>query len=146
MFINDVLNSGALPSLELSMRFAAQRQQVIAHNVANLETPDFRPVDVSVNGFRKALSAAVEVRRKSGGGDSAPLPWRDTRDIKLRPDGSLVLEPGTPSPGVLFHDRNNRDLEKTMQDMVENVSAFRVASDFFRTRMDILRTAISQRP
>lgn len=145
MFIDDLVNSGALPTLDLSMRFAAQRQQIIAHNVANLETPDFRPMDVSVGGFRKALAGAVEARRRSGVSDSAPLPWRDTADIKRLADGGLTLLPKTASPGVLFHDRNNRDLEKTMQDMVENVGAFRIASDFYRTRMDILRMAISQR-
>lgn len=146
VFINDLVNSGPLPALELSMRFAAQRQQIIAHNVANLETPDFRPADVSVSDFRRSLGAAVEERRRSGSGESAPLPWRGTREIKALPDGGLALTPRHPSPGVLFHDRNNRDLEKTMQDMVENVGAFRVASDFFRTRLDLLRAAISQRP
>lgn len=128
------------------MRFAAQRQQLIAHNVANLETPDFLAADVSVNDFRRSLAAAVEERRGTQGGENVPLAWRGTREVKPLADGGLALRPRHASPGVLFHDRNNRDLEKTMQDMVENVSAFRVASDFFRTHMDLLRAAISQRP
>jgi flagellar basal-body rod protein FlgB len=61
------------------------------------------------------------------------------------PGGGLTLKPRTPSGNVLYHDRNNRDLERLMQDLSENVLAFRVASDLLRRENDLLRTAISQR-
>jgi flagellar basal body rod protein FlgB len=46
---------------------------------------------------------------------------------------------------VLFHDRNNRDLERLMQGLAENTTTYRVAADLLRSRYDVLRTAISQR-
>ncbi len=143
MIFSEITSSGAIPVLEATMRFAARRQTVIAGNIANIETPDYRPMDVSVPAFRKTLMAAVEARRALGGNGEVHL--QDTREVQTLPDGSLALKPRTASPGVLFHDRNNRDLETLMQDMVENAGAFRVASDFLRGRHDLIKMAIAQR-
>lgn len=143
MIFSEITSSGAIPVLEASMRFAARRQAIIAGNIANIETPDYRPMDVSVDGFRRTLAQAVATRRSAGGNGEISL--QSTREVQTLPDGTMTLHPGTASPGVLFHDRNNRSLEKLMQDSVENVGAFRVASDFLRTRYDLLKMAIAQR-
>jgi flagellar basal-body rod protein FlgB len=140
MFIDGLLNSGAIPSLERSVQFAARRQEIISHNIANLSTPNFQPMDVSVGGFQKALGEAVDRRRQQMGG-RGPLRLESTREVSVTGRG-LELTPQQPSGNVLFHDRNNRDLERTMQDMVENLTAFRVASDLLKGRMDLLNSAI----
>lgn len=144
MAIGELFSSGAVPVLEMSVRFAAQRQRLIAHNIANFETPDFRPMDVSVKGFQKMLSEAVEARRSTGSGEGE-LEWHETDEVQRADGDGIVLTPKTASNGILFHDRNNRDLERTMQDLAENASAYRVASDFLRTRFELLRAAIAQR-
>jgi flagellar basal-body rod protein FlgB len=144
MFIGDITNSGATPALEMAMSFASQRHQLIAGNIANFETPDYRPLDVSVPQFRKVLAEAVDRRRASGSGDGE-LRWNETREITRGVGGGLRLIARTPGSGTLFHDRNNRDLERTMQDLVENAGAFRVASDLLRSRTDIMRAALAQR-
>lgn len=69
---------------------------------------------------------------------------RSTEEVRIEPDGFLRLTPQTPRPGMLLHDRNNRDLERLMQDLVENMSAFRVASDLLKSQMDTLMTAIRE--
>jgi len=143
MIFSEITSSGAIPVLEASMRFAARRQEIIAGNIANIETPDYRPMNVSVAGFRKALAEAVEARRGRGG--NGEIRVQDPREVRNLPDGSMVLTPRTASPGVLFHDRNNRNVETLMQDLVENAGAFRVAGDFLRTRYDLLRMAIAER-
>lgn len=68
-----------------------------------------------------------------------------TREIEIGRDGSLRLNPRTSSGNILFHDRNNRDLERTMQSLVENASAFRVATDLLRNRTTALRDAMAER-
>lgn len=146
MFIGDIVNSGPIPVLEAGMRFAAQRQRLIAHNIANLDTPDFRPVDLSVASFQKALSNAVDNRRASTGGEHGPLQFQKTDELELLPDGSLRTTPATPSSNVLFHDRNNRDLERLMADQSETIAAYRAASELLRGRFEILKAAIAQRP
>jgi len=73
------------------------------------------------------------------------LPRRDTREVEFRRDGSLSLTPKTPANNVLFHDRNNRDVERLMQDLAENSAVFRFSTEMIRSRTELLRTAISQR-
>ena len=68
VFIDQVSNAGALPTLRAMLSFASQRQQLIAHNIANLETPNFQPVDVSPQTFQAALADAVDERRSRNGG------------------------------------------------------------------------------
>jgi len=143
--IKDLASSGAIPALELTMRFAGARQRIIAHNIANLDTPNFQPKDVSPRDFQEMLGEAIDARRSNNGGAAGDLEWRETRQVQRSPDGGLTLEPLADAPGVLFHDRNNRDLERLMQSMVENAGMFRVASDLLRQRYSMLRAAISER-
>jgi len=147
MFIDEVTSSGAMPALEMMVRFAGSRQRVIAHNIANIDTPNFRPMDVSPAGFQAALAEAVQRRRNATGGEHGSLEWKNTSEVQAAGDrdGGLELTPKTPSGNILFHDRNNRDLERTMQDLVENVTVFRAAVDLMRGRTELLRQAISER-
>lgn len=143
--IADLAHAGATPVLEQMMRFTAQRQRLLAHNVANIDTPDFVPLDVSPRSFQAALRDAVKSRRASGRLDGGDVSTFTTREIERTASGDLRLRPGTASGNVLYHDRNNRDFEGLMQDLAENGMAFRVASDLLRREMDVLRVAISQR-
>ncbi|MFI4882785.1 MAG: flagellar basal body rod protein FlgB [Phycisphaerales bacterium JB064] len=143
--LKQTIQAGSLPALEAMVRFTGQRQRLLAHNVANLTTPDFQTVDVSPQGFQEMLAEAVDKRRKATGGVEGRLEMRNTREVRVRPDGGLSLLPNRNHGGVLLHDRNNRDVERLMQDMTENYGMYRVANDLMRSRVGVLRTAISQR-
>jgi flagellar basal-body rod protein FlgB len=142
--IRDVLNSGAVPALEAMASFAAQRHRIITGNIANMDTPDYQPADVSVTDFQEALGKAVD-RRRSARAPGASLPLASTREMEVDRGGRLTLRPQTASGNILFHDRNNRDLERTMQSLAENVGAYRLATDLLRSRHESLRMAISER-
>ncbi|MDQ7014165.1 MAG: hypothetical protein Q9O74_09750 [Planctomycetota bacterium] len=143
--INQLTNAGALPVLEMTMRFAAQRQRLAAHNIANLDTPNFIQKDVSVEGFRAMLDDAVRERRTRTGGMHGALEWNETSELARSSRGELTLRPETSSGGVLFHDRNNRNLERLMQTLAESTAAFRTATDLYRSQSMIIQMAISQR-
>jgi flagellar basal-body rod protein FlgB len=148
--IGELTGGGAMPALELTMRFAGARHRLIAHNIANISTPDFRPTDVSVTDFQRVLGEAIDRRRagdgRAGAGSAAgDLMWKETRELRRGTSGGLELRPATPSSGVLYHDRNNRDTERLMQDLVENATVFRVASDLLKSRYQMLNTAIGER-
>lgn len=49
------------------MRFAAQRQKLIANNVANITTPNYIQQDVSVPAFQNTLREAIDRRNAVGG-------------------------------------------------------------------------------
>jgi flagellar basal-body rod protein FlgB len=145
VFIEQLSNAGSLPVVEAAMRFAAQRQKLIAHNIANFETPNFHSVDVSPKSFQAALGEAVRDRRRESGGAHGDLDIGRTSEIEQVRGGGLVLRPQSSVGGVLAHDRNGSDLERTMQAMVENAAAFRVAADLFRARSGLVKNAIAER-
>ena len=142
MILDQLFDAGAMPTLGRMMQFAARRQELIANNIANLSTPGFIQKDVSVTDFQHTLGKAVARRRERSG--SGPLELESTREVRFAPNGSLQLTPRTNRAGILYHDRNNRDLERLMQDMVENMTVFRVAGDLLRSQMSTLSAAISE--
>lgn len=144
--IDAITTAGAAPTLEAALRFAARRQEVLAHNIANIDTPDFRPMDLSARDFQRALGEAVDRRRRSSGGAVGDLPWRDTREIRRGPRGDLQMTPSTESGNVLFHDRNNRDVERLMQGLAETAASVRLATDLLRSQRGLITAAIQERP
>lgn len=128
------------------MRFAGARQRLLAHNIANIDTPNFVGTDVDPRSFQKVLGEAVDRRRERTAGAFGQLEWRPTRELRAGNEpGSIRLMPGAAHGGVLAHDRNATDLERLMQDMVENAAAYRVATDLYRAQQGTLMTAIAQR-
>ena len=148
--IDGIVNAGAMPALELSIGYAAQRQKLIAHNIANLSTPEHLQSDVAPETFQQFLRNLMQERREradSAGGTQGSLGSSATDDdgpISIGPRG-VRLKPGASGGGVAFHDRNNRDLERLMQDLAENTAAFRVAVDLYRSQSEIMKSAIAQR-
>ena len=147
MLIRDLSTAGAMPALEMTMRFAGARQKILAHNIANIHTPNFVARDVDPRSFQQVLGEAIDKRRAANAGVSGALDWEPTREITRGDEaGTLDLRPLGAHGGVLGHDRNAADLERLMQDMVENASAYRLATDLYRRQKGVLTTAISQRP
>jgi flagellar basal-body rod protein FlgB len=135
-----------MPALEMTVRFAGARQRLLAHNIANIDTPNFVGTDVDPRSFQKVLGEAVDRRRERTAGAFGALEWRETRELRPGEEaGSIRLNPQAAHGGVLAHDRNASDLERLMQDMVENASAYRVATDLYRAQRGTLMAAIAQR-
>ena len=142
--IKDLSTAGALPALEKMFLFSGQRQRLIAQNIANIDTPGYQGVDVDPRGFQRALRRAIDDRRDASGGASGDLDLSGADEVRMV-GGRMELMPNTPIDGVLFQDRNQRDLERLMQDMVENATMFRVASDLMRKNQNLIRGAIAER-
>lgn len=51
--------------LQQSMRFFAQRERVVAENVANANTPGYTPQDIDEVDFHRALRADLQARQAS---------------------------------------------------------------------------------
>ncbi len=71
------------PNMERFLEMTSQREQVVAGNMANVDTPGYHAKDVS---FEQTLLLA-------GNGDSAsmlPVAIRDEKGLMDRPDGNNV--------------------------------------------------------
>jgi flagellar basal-body rod protein FlgB len=142
--IEGLTNSDGIPTLERLVQFTGQRHRLIANNVANLDTPGFRPQDVSVAEFQQKLGEAIDERRARYGGRGGPLELSDSEQVEVSATG-MRLHPEPLAQNIMFHDRNDRDLERHMQSLVENFVTFRFAAQMLRNRFDLLNAAIRER-
>jgi flagellar basal body rod protein FlgB len=171
--LDGLTNSGSIPALQRLMQFTGQRHRLIVNNIANLSTPGFRPVDVSPEHFQQQLAQAIDKRRAARGGSGPPgsamfaagltpsgpfgglhdpssvvepmaLNIQSTRQVEVTPD-RMILHPEPVGDNLLFHDGNDRSVERIMQDLVENFMAYRTAAQFLRQQYDSIRSAIRER-
>jgi flagellar basal-body rod protein FlgB len=130
MFVDRMLNGGNAPLLEQVVQFAAARHKLIAENIANVDTPGYRQKDLSVSGFEGMLRTRVD-RRNAGGG---PVRFDDIRS-----------EVENPERGILFHDGNNRSMERLVSDLAKNAMMHNLAIELLRKQYMGLETALKER-
>ena len=142
--IEGLTSSGAIPVLERTVQFTGARHRVLTHNIANISTPNFKPKSLDPDQFRAQLREAVSRRRDNPPARGEPLELRDTRQIEFRKDG-IDANPGPANENIMFHDRNNRNLERQMQALAENPLTHRRSITMLKNEFDMLNTAIRER-
>lgn len=143
MWIDKLTSSSTLTALELSARFAEQRQRVLAENLANIDTPDYRTRQLDPAAFRASLRAALTRAHSDG---TASLDLRGNAQFATNADGGVTVRPATePAQNVLFHDGTSARLERLMTDVNENALSYEMASNLLRARLENLLRAIRGR-
>ena len=140
--IDGLLGNSSLPALERSLQFMGARQKLLVGNIANAETPGFRPVDVDPRVFQGALREALDADEIDAQGS---LSFEDSSAVTFG-NGVAELKPEILGDNIMFHDGNDRSMERLMQRLSENVYAFRAASQLIRGQFDLINTAIRERP
>lgn len=111
-------------SLGLSLDAAAQRHAAIASNIANVNTPGYKRVDLS-GGFQAAMKQALQQLDQTGQAGALPMP-----------SVSQAIEQGLPR-----QDGNTVNLEKEMVELMQNQSRFDFAAQMTAKRLRSLRMA-----
>jgi flagellar basal-body rod protein FlgB len=111
-----------LVGLQQAMSGASLRQQVLANNIANANTPNFKRSDVD---FQGVLAQAF---------GNNPTPQSLSR-VNFQPDIQS-------SGGSMQTDGNNVDIDTEMSDLSQNSLDYQSLSAVMTTRLQILRTAI----
>ena len=132
-FIQRLLDQGNAPVLEQTLRFHAARHRLIAENIVNVDTPDYRQKDLSLETFQAMLRERVEDRRdaRTGGGR---VGFDD-----------VAAELQTPTRGILFHDGNNRSMEQLMADQAKNAMMHNLVIELLRKQFESLELALKER-
>ncbi len=102
------------------------RHQALAGNLANVETPGYRRVDLSV-GFEQELAAAVESGDFSAVATLKPALVEDPDAVAVRPDG------------------NNVQLERELLEINRNALHYEFFTQYLSGSIKQLKTAISGR-
>ena len=130
--IKGLFSYGSMPVLERMVEFTGARQELIAHNIANLSTPYYKPVDLDPAQFQAQLRDALDRRSRKPNPLRRPLELRSEQQSRIR-DGQIEFRPQKNNENILFHDHNNRDVERTMQDLVENAMAHRTSIELLKS-------------
>ncbi len=144
MFLESLVNRGMLPVLQQVMSFTEARNKVLVNNISNFDTVGYKMKDLPVSEFNASLRKAVA--RRAEGGAGAPLQMQDTRHLKWDSEGHLQAQAEYVKGNILFHDKNNRFVEKQMAELSENGLLHNVAAELLRQQYGLLQMAIRGRP
>jgi len=131
MFIDHLLSQGNAPLLERMVKLTQARHKLIAENVVNVSTPNYRQKDISVEAFQAKLRDRVELRSKS-----AP----NTVGFD-----DIAIDIENPNPNIMFHDRNNRSIEQLMSDQSQNALMHNLMTELLRKQFGSIQNALKER-
>lgn len=122
--------------LSARMRWLGQRQAVLGQNIANADTPRYRPQDLREGSFeRLARGAAAEGRLAVRATHAAHLAARPGARLSLAAEDQRRSYEVTP-------DGNAVVLEEQMDKMARTALDHQLASNLYRKYVSMLRTAV----
>lgn len=127
-----LLNQSGEPVLEKMLQFTAARHQLIAENISNLDTPNYRQKDLSLEKFQHMLGDRMQDR------NSGELGATSFDDV------SAEIE--NPHSGILFHDGANRSAEQLMSDQAKNALMHNFIVELLKKQFSTMEMALKDRP
>ena len=144
MLIENLINRGSMPVLEQVMKFTEARNEVLVNNLTNFDTVGYKVQDLPMSEFFGALEEAVERREGRGAGEM--LEMKSTRHLQWDSQGRLHTRPvEIEGNNILFHDQNNRFVEKQMSELSKNALLHNVAAELLRQQHGLLQMALRGR-
>ena len=121
--LNRIFKGASLSASEAMLSFAANRQKVIATNIANVDTAGYKTQDLSEADFKRQLDNLFSSKGKP-----------------------VVIRSGpADDAGPLKANGNNVDLEIEMAKMVRNSALHSTAAALLAQQFTLLREAIAGR-
>jgi len=122
--MNDILTNGAPGALERALDISAYRQQLIASNIANVDTPGYRAKDISfVEELRDATrEAAVGAPASSDAGSTL----HEAATGRLRGDGNTV------------------DIDREMLNLSRTAGFYAAGVEMLKKYIALMKTAITE--
>jgi len=135
-----IFNQTTIPALEQSLVFSEHRHALLAGNVANLDTPDYRARDLDVTEFRNALSDSIDAAKQPRRSQSS---LAGSMSAVTRDD--LFSGPRAAMEQVVFHDGSDVSLENQVTQIAKNQHLHSLAVTTMRSQFALLRAAITER-
>jgi len=123
-----------IDKLGLYLSLATMRHRILAGNIANAETPNYRSFDLMFkNIFRKSNSIRT-----------VNMKITDKRHIKpvylLKPSPKIVITP----PLTVGQDRNQVSLEYQMAQLAENTMEYEIVAKLLAKKFEKIKFAIAE--
>ena len=129
-----IFNSTTIPALEQTLTFAQRRHELLAGNIANFDTPDYRSRDLDVGDFQNALAESIDASRQPAVQSVSPT----TRD-------DIYSGPRAATEQVVFHDGSDVSMEHQVTKLAKNQHLHSLAITTMRSQFSLLRAAITER-
>lgn len=140
--IDRMLDGTTMTVLTKALSASRLSHDVMAHNLANVETPGFKRSEVL---FSDRLAAAVAAQ--AGASDSLQGITTNARHLPIgEPDSLDSVQPQVVvrAEQSLRQDGNNVDLDSEMVKLSENTLLYQALAQVVRSRLAQLRTVISE--
>jgi flagellar basal-body rod protein FlgB len=85
-----MFDSTSLPALEQTAIFTQRRHELLAGNLANLDTPDYRAKDLQVDRFQQALAESIDRAGKPMRGEMPPTRMPESASEKALMAGAAA--------------------------------------------------------
>jgi flagellar basal-body rod protein FlgB len=129
-----LFNASVIPVVEQAVKFGQARHNVLAGNIANLDTPGYRARDLSVDAFQERLQEAIDIKNSP---ESAGIINNDATGETLRmPDAFQT---------ILRHDDARVSMEQQVAELTKNQMQYNTALSVLTQQFRLLQTAISER-
>jgi len=132
-----LFQSTTIPAMQQVVNFAEARHNVLAGNIANVDTPGYKVRDLSVEDFQSRLKQALETRHN---GDSVRSPG-DPHSAS----GEDLAEVSNNPKYILHHDESNVGMEFQVSEMVKNQLQHNMALTIMNSQFRLLQSVISER-
>lgn len=134
----DLLGGASFQRLEGAIKASSLRQQVLANNIANVDTPNFKRSDVQ---FEELLSQAMQSGGQSGGFVGLQT---DPRHIAIGSSSGSVPTPQivTDESTIYNNNKNNVDIDKEMSLSAENQLRYNLFAQQINHDIKMMNVAI----
>jgi flagellar basal-body rod protein FlgB len=138
ILLERILNSGTQMLLQRSMDVSSLRNEVIANNMANVDTPGFKRNEVI---FEDKIKSAM-----AGSNNDCKLNITNSRHIQIQADSSQVdPEIRTMNDLTYRNDGNNVDIDVETAKMTKNKLYYDALGQSMSNELKMLRIAFTGR-
>lgn len=133
---------GNLPILQKSLQGLTARERAIGENVANVDTPNYKRLEVS---YEQQLKAAMKGAKAAG--DDLPLKTDHNRHYSVGPNGNLdtIVPEVRVVPDESFrNDGNNVDIELEMANMAETNIRFNAMATLAAKKFEGIKSTLRE--
>ncbi len=133
------MNPNAIPLFQMiraKMGWLTQRQRILAQNVANADTPDYRPKDLKKVDFLKRVKGEQSFRITLAQTDSAHLPLRGERgrfEVNRKPGAYETAPSG-----------NAVVLEEQLIKVAQTSADYELMTSLYRKHIGMFRIALGR--
>lgn len=123
--------------LKNSLGASAQRHDVIANNIANVNTPNFKKSKVS---FEDELKSALKTSR------SSPLVCTSSKHMRgsVRSPASVMPKEMLVKKTAMSLNGNNVDVDEEMTELAKNTIYYNALVELMKSKINMLKTAVRE--